>query len=153
MCVEDVRLLSWLIRFLRTAGDQSPADLREAMGLPRVEGHCRRVLRTQIAVPSRRSDDWSVAAPSSCDCPLCKKLGAFLTASDQIRLDWPLAEARRSHVHGMLDCHDLPVTHVTTRSGRPYTLVLTKKPSIFDHAAAERKEWEEALRRLDRNQD
>jgi hypothetical protein len=46
-------------------------------------------------------------------------------------LEWPLAKQRRQHVHSRIDGAELPVTHVTKRQGRPYTLVLTKTDALF----------------------
>lgn len=34
---------------------------------------------------------------------------------------------------------ELPVDHKTRRSGRPYTLVLTETPAIFEHEARARR--------------
>jgi hypothetical protein len=34
-------------------------------------------------------------------------------------------------VHRALDAHELPVQHETRRTGRPYTLVLTKTDALF----------------------
>jgi hypothetical protein len=37
----------------------------------------------------------------------------------------------RRHVHERIERAELPVTHVTRRTGRPYTLVLTKTGALF----------------------
>ena|SRR5881392_1854879 len=42
-----------------------------------------------------------------------------------------LAKERRQHIHSRIDGAELPVTHVTRRQGRPYTLVLTKTDALF----------------------
>jgi hypothetical protein len=54
-------------------------------------------------------------------------------AEDKSRrtFEWPLAKERRQHVHARIDAAELPVTHVTRRQGRPYTLVLTKTDALF----------------------
>ena len=44
---------------------------------------------------------------------------------------WPLAKQRRQHIHSRIDAAELPVTHVTRRQGRPYTLVLNKTDALF----------------------
>jgi hypothetical protein len=41
----------------------------------------------------------------------------------------------------MIDTHELPVSHQTRRSGRPYTLVLTKTETVFVSEAAKRHAW------------
>ena len=38
----------------------------------------------------------------------------------------------------MIDTHDLHVTHVTRRTGRPFTLVLVKTDALFECEAIER---------------
>jgi len=51
----------------------------------------------------------------------------------------------------LIDSNDLPVGHETRRTGRPYTLVLTRPPALFEREAAERRVWKrdlEWLRRL-----
>src|ERR1700733_11869944 len=45
--------------------------------------------------------------------------------------EWPIAQQRRQHVHSRIDAAELPVTHVTRRQGRPYTLVLNKTDALF----------------------
>ena len=42
-------------------------------------------------------------------------------------LPWTVA----SHIHQVIDAHNLPVTHVTRRTGRPFTLVLVETEALF----------------------
>ncbi len=63
---------------------------------------------------------------------LCAKLAAVLADPNRSRLEWPLAKVRRQHVHRRLDDHELPVRHETRRTGSPYSLVLIKKPELFE---------------------
>jgi len=72
----------------------------------------------------------------------------FLRAPDQVRLDWPLAKHHRAHIHEAVDLNDLPVSHVTRRTGRPFTLVLEKTDAVFTRDAAERRSWESDLKWL-----
>ena len=76
-----------------------------------------------------------------CKCKLCTTLGAFLGDPEKTRIEWPLAEAGRRHVHSQLDTHDLPVSHLTRRLGRPFVLVLTKSQALFEREAALRRAW------------
>ena len=76
-----------------------------------------------------------------CKCELCAHLGRFLRAANEQQLEWPLAKDRRAHVHAMITSYELPVTHVTRRTGSPYTLVLTKTRALFTHDATERATW------------
>jgi hypothetical protein len=52
-----------------------------------------------------------------------------------------VVRAQRAHVHGTISSYERPVTYVTRRVGRPYTLVLTKTRELFTHDAAERATW------------
>ena len=101
-----------------------------------------------LVVTLRASDDWAIAPPGRCSCELCGELSRFLMAKSRTTLEWPLAKDRRAHVHGILDEHDLPVTHTTRREGSPYTLVLTKTSALFEREAAERAAWKLGLDRL-----
>ena len=115
----------------------TPKDLR-ALGLASVWSYCLARLSATLAAPPRRADDWSIASPMKCKCELCRTLGQFLTRQDQ-SLEWPLAQAKRAHVHRQLDSYGLPVSHVTKRTGRPYTLVLVKTKALFARGSEQRK--------------
>jgi hypothetical protein len=56
----------------------------------------------------------------------------FLEDQSRRTFEWPLAKQGRQHVHSRIDAAELPVTHVTRRQGRPYTLVLNKTEALFD---------------------
>ena len=92
-------------------------------------------------LPPRADDDWSIKLADGCTCELCRTLGTFLEDPVRRIVEWPLAEQRRRHIHSRIDAAELPVRHRTRRKGRPYTLVLTKSPDIFE------------LERLTRNRD
>ena len=55
----------------------------------------------------------------------------FLADQSRRTFEWPLAKERRQHIHSRIDAAELPVTHVTRRQGRPYTLVLNKTDALF----------------------
>jgi hypothetical protein len=78
---------------------------------------------------------------------LCSTLKAFL-ASARRGYEWPLATGNRQHIHSRLDAAELPVTHVTRRTGRPYALVLTKTRRLFDAEREARVRDEGALQWL-----
>jgi len=100
--------------------------------------------------PPRQVGDWSILTDLSCRCERCRKLQAFLTARERKVFEWPLAEEHRAHVHQMIERHELPLAHQTRRTGRPYTLVLTKRGALFERDAARRKRWMEDLEWLKR---
>lgn len=87
----------------------------------------------------RVEEDWSIVFSGGCGCDQCRTLDAFLEDPDEKRRQWPLAKAGRQHVHRTIDAEELPLRHQTRRSGRPYTLVLTKTEALFDRDASERR--------------
>ncbi len=108
------------------------ASRRGAAGLGDLAADCAARLRTRLARPRRAPGDWSVElSGGTCGCELCDNLHAFLADKSRRTFDWPLAKERRQHVHARIDAAELPVTHVTIRQGRPYTLVLNKTDALF----------------------
>jgi hypothetical protein len=103
-----------------------------AAGFAELAADCAARLRARLARPPRATDDWSIELPVGCACELCGPLRTFLADPARRTFEWPLAEARRRHVHHRIDEAELPVTHKTRRQGRPYTLVLAKTPALFD---------------------
>lgn len=142
------RNLPLQLALLRAACDRRPEALR-ALSLKPIHDRCARELEARLQVPARSHDDWSIAAPIRCTCRLCATLTRFLRSADQRCLEWPLAQAGRSHVHQTIDTFDLPVTHTTRRSGSPYTLVLQKTGALFEREAAARRSAREELRWLE----
>jgi hypothetical protein len=115
------------------AGSATPAKQSAGDGDFRVlAGDCAARLRSRLARPARQPGDWSIALHArGCACGLCGTLRAFLADQQERTLHWPLAQKGRQHVHQQIDRAELPVTHVTRREGRPYTLVLTKTGQLF----------------------
>lgn len=139
-----------LVRLLETAKETfGPRELR-ALALSKVHAYAVTALEKELRAPVRAADDWSIPPPGGCSCELCKELARFLSARSRTRLEWPLATERRAHVHQALDQAELPVTHTTRRSGRPYTLVLVKTPALFEREAKERAAHAEGLAWLTR---
>jgi len=109
---------------------------------------CAARLRARLDVPKRADGDWSIdLPPGGCTCELCATLTTFLSGARRRTFEWPLAKPGRQHIHGRIDNAEIPVTHVTRRQGRPYTLVLTKGDALFTgdgsarDAAAADLEW------------
>jgi hypothetical protein len=88
-------------------------------------------LEARLARPARADDDWWITLPAGCACDLCQVLGGFLGDPVRRSFEWPLAKDGRRHVHQRIDASELPVRHETRRTGRPYTLVLTKTDDVF----------------------
>ena len=112
---------SWAAPASGTADGTSLADLAV---------DCAARLRARLARPQREDGDWSIELPAGCTCDLCSSLRKFLAGPNRVH-EWPLAEQRRRHVHERIDRAELPVTHLTRRTGRPFTLVLTKTDALF----------------------
>jgi hypothetical protein len=108
---------------------------------------CAARLRARLDAPERADGDWSIVLPGGCTCELCATLTAFLSNARRRMFEWPLAKPGRQHIHSRIDNAEIPVTHVTRRQGRPYTLVLTKTDGLFTgersvrDAAAADLEW------------
>jgi hypothetical protein len=118
------------------------------LGLKAVHAHCVRVLTARLDARGRAPDDWAMDARIDCSCTRCASLVRFLRDPRQVRLEWPLAKHDRAHIHRIADLNDLPVSHLTRRSGRPFTLVLEKTDALFKRDAAERRWWETDLKWL-----
>lgn len=133
------------VHLLRAAQESYRPDALRSLGLKPVHAHCTKDLTTRLNTPARADDDWSITTPIGCSCKLCAMLTRFLRAPDKVRFEWPLAQAQRAHVHGIVESRDLPVTHQTRRTGRPYTLVLEKTAAVFERDRAERQLWQGEL--------
>ena len=142
LCRPDDDLVTLGVAALRSA---SKFPTSEWAGLSEVAAHCTRQLEARLAQPARAGDDWSMVLPHGCSCALCGTLADFLGSAGRRSMEWPLAKDGRAHVHSRIDAAELPVTHLTRRTGRPYTLVLTKTDDLFDRERAARRRDEASL--------
>ena len=147
---ENELLLPCLVQVVRAAAKEKKSERRAAPALDALARHCVARLEARLARPHRREGDWSIALPGGCKCELCRGLGAFLADPERQRFEWPLAKERRQHVHQRIDAAELPVRHETRRTGRPFTLVLTKTKELFEREARERKSRQSDLEWLRR---
>jgi len=116
---------------LRAAAKVSRRGPRRVDGFGGLAADCAARLRARLARPQRASGDWSIElAAGGCGCALCDTLSVFLADKSRRIFEWPLAQQGRQHVHSRIDAAELPVTHVTRRQGRPYTLVLNKTDAL-----------------------
>ena len=130
LCQDNDQMVVCALSALRAAYEARWQAHPES-GLDVIARHCAARLEARLARPVRAAGDWSIELPEGCRCELCQALGAFLSDSARRTFEWPLAEQRRRHVHGRIDQGELPVSHQTRRSGRPYTLVLSKTDALF----------------------
>lgn len=145
---KPAEILPLQLGLLRAAHAGFRPEALRPLGLKRIHQSCARELEAQLRAPARAHDDWSITAPLLCSCKLCAKLTKFLRAAAERRLEWPLAQAERAHVHQKIDRCGLPMTHTTRRTGRPFTLVLEKTTALFEHNATARRVAKEDLQWL-----
>ncbi len=108
--------------------------IRGDAGFGDLAADCAARLRVRLARRQRSPGDWSIELlAGGCTCELCDSLRAFLSDKSRRTFEWPLAKERRRHVHSRIDAAELPVSHLTRRQGRPYTLVLSKTDALFAH--------------------
>jgi hypothetical protein len=138
---------------LRRAKQDHARTTRKTWDFRSVHTHCSRVINARMNQPARAKNDWSIQSPIRCSCRQCEILTQYLRAPDKIRLEWPLAKDQRAHIHRTIDSCDLPVTHTTRRTGRPFTLVLEKTAILFKRDAAERQRLQEDLEWLEKTVD
>lgn len=138
LCEPGLRTVPMLVDIVRACGALSP-DEREKVGADELARHCRRALVATLEQPQRAPDDWSITdiEPGSC-CDDCNTLTGFLTGPTAQTTTWPLAKARRQHIHRRIDDFELPVTHRTIREGSPHKLVLTKTADLHRRDAEHR---------------
>lgn len=146
---ENARLLPALIGMLRAAKKESSGE-KWLPSLGRIRDHSIRRLGALLEEPARKEGDWSISVPRGCNCDLCAALGSFMSDPSSQKLEWPINKERRRHIHQRIDKHELPVQHSTRRSGRPYTLVLTKTEKLFADEAKQRKGWKRDLTWLEK---
>jgi hypothetical protein len=91
-------------------------------------------LESRVSHPPQAPADWRREAATGCSCADCRQLSQFLRDPSKETLRLPLAKERRQHLHQVIDRKGLDTTHVTERSGRPFTLVCTKTSATYDRA-------------------
>ena len=134
----DGLLVPLLVSILRSAGDPDTVNFYT------IVDECRHRLEAEVAKPRRAADDWSIPF-TGCGCADCQHLAVFLGSSSQRAETWPLAKARRQHIHGMIDAQGLSVTHTTERTGSPHKLKLRKTDRLMKEDAAGRRYFEAQL--------
>ena len=95
---------------------------------------CRQELESRTAQAPQKPTDYRRAAKLSCDCSDCTTLSRFLADPHQKQARYPLAKARRRHLHQIIDTNHCDLTHDTERCGSPYTLVCTKTTASYEGA-------------------
>lgn len=140
--IRTERRVDFLTALLR---ESRKRDVHRQLALLPLYERCTESLTAWLSEPPRAPGDWSIVTDLRCRCERCRTLRGFLIAPEKKVFEWPLAKEHRAHVHQAIEGHELPVAHQTRRTGRPYSLVLTKREALFERDAARRKRWAEDL--------
>ena len=115
-----------------------PSEIR-GTGVTELAESLAQVLHDLLAAPDRSPQDWAVPGFDGAEhCEDCAQLASFLADPRQQKMTWPLAKARRGHIHDRIDAAELPLTHRTLRQGSPHKLILTKTDALFAREADRR---------------
>lgn len=149
LCEPTGRTIPMLVEIARACTPLSTGE-RAALSVDTIARHCRQALVSALEEPPRAPDDWSITEfePRGC-CDDCATLTGFLTDATAEETTWPLAKARRQHIHHRIDDAELPITHRTLREGSPHKLVLTKTPELHRQAAQRRTALAHALEAIE----
>jgi 2OG-Fe(II) oxygenase superfamily len=140
-----LRLVPMLLEVIRSA-TALPSGDRQLAGVDTIAAHCRSELETELSLPPRAPDDWSITGfQSDTCCADCTMFAAFLADPATQLTTWPLAKPRRQHLHQRIDEAELPVTHTTIRQGSPHQLVITKTPNLHLRDTERRRARKESL--------
>ncbi len=91
-------------------------------------------LEARASDTPKEPSDWQRKGDTGCSCEDCKVLSQFLQNPNESVIRMPLAEQRRKHLHRVIDRKKLDTTHITSRYGRPFTLVCTKTKASYERA-------------------
>jgi len=110
--------------------------------------HCRAELERRTAEAPTPPADFTRNDKLSCTCRDCRELSRFLADPGESVCRFPLAKERRRHLHQIIDGSHCDLTHVTTRTGRPYALVCTKTIASYERAHEVYSRDQENMKRL-----
>lgn len=91
-------------------------------------------LRQRTTQAPQEPVDYRRESKLSCNCSDCQALSRFLANPNQQLARFPLAKARRQHLHGIIESNRCDNTHITERQGSPFTLVCIKTTASFEAA-------------------
>ncbi|QDU24250.1 2OG-Fe(II) oxygenase [Urbifossiella limnaea] len=124
----QVPALKALVPWSRERFGSVPPPLRAWLDAVRTE--LERATAREPTPPS----DWARPATVECRCGYCTQLNTFLADPTAAVGRIPASEDRRSHVIHQIERHRSDVSHRLERTGRPYTLVLTKTTGSYERA-------------------
>ena len=98
------------------------------------------------SVPPSKPSDWTIDTDITGTSELINELRAFCLDPKARVKRFRVATDLRKHLHTAIENHQLDMTHVTERKGRPYTLVCTKNRASY---VRRKNEYAEDLRYMD----
>jgi predicted 2-oxoglutarate/Fe(II)-dependent dioxygenase YbiX len=110
--------------------------------------HCRTELERRTEHNPTPPTDFRRAAKLSCNCPECLELSGFLADPNESVHRFAVRKDRRQHLHQIIDGDRCDLTHVTTRTSNPHTLVCTKTTASYQLACKNYARDRENLKRL-----
>ena len=134
---EHYGLHAVLIPAVRKMSEWTTKDSIVAACRQRVLQHCIAELERLTEKPVAEPKDWAQDITLRCHCADCRELQQFLSDPKEQIHRFRVAEARRRHLHQQIDGHGCDMTHVTERTGSPYTLVCTKNRASYERKKAE----------------
>ncbi len=123
--------------------------LKKAMEMKRAVKNWIKGMKTELLSRTKsepmKPSNWKRQSELSCSCADCARLSMFLADPTQPEARFPLASARRRHLHSQIDQHQCDCTHETLRVGSPQLLVCKKTNANY---ARECKAYEQDLKHL-----
>ncbi len=102
--------------------------------LARWLAHCRTELEQRTSHAPVPPPDSRRADKLSCRCGDCLELSRFLADPVESIHHFRVRQDRRRHLHQIIDDNRCDLTHITTRTGSPHTLVCTKTTASYEAA-------------------
>jgi hypothetical protein len=125
-------LHSCLIPTVKKLSPWFAKQTKASASFKRLEKYCIDELKARTAEIVVYPTDWKQDISLSCSCADCEELQQFLLNPSEKAHNFRVKKERRQHLHQQIDGHKCNMSHQTTRTGSPYTLVCTKNYSSYD---------------------
>jgi hypothetical protein len=121
-----------------------------AGALRRLLDHAMHELESRTATSVEAPKDWAQLVKIKCNCADCNELEKFLRDPQERVHRFRRAEPQRTHLETTVEQYRCDVDCVTERTGRPYTLVITKNRASYERRTKQFAEDQELLTELRR---
>jgi predicted 2-oxoglutarate/Fe(II)-dependent dioxygenase YbiX len=105
-------------------------------------------LQARVALELQPPADWRRDNQLSCKCADCAELKQFLANAEQEQWVFKAAEARRTHLQGVISQHKCDVDCKTQKGGTPYRLICTKNQASYQRRVEQRAQDVQLLAKL-----